>query len=93
MSELKNCMFQYAIEKEIIFDSDLLTRDEAVKLFEDNKQDFAKRLWHEESPQMCVWVNCKNETSYGDTLFNWCAEDFKVVGGELYHATGINAVK
>ena len=86
-------MFQYATEKEIIFDSDLLTKGEAVKLFEDNKQDFAKRLLHHESPQMCVWVNCKNNASYCDTLFNWYAEDFKVIDGELYHATGVDATQ
>ena len=81
---MKNTMFQYATRHKILADTDLITLDEATALFDKNKNDYIERLGKDEEPQMCIWINCNTNASYGDTLHNWCAEDFKVIGGELY---------
>lgn len=82
MSDIKDCMFQYATHKEIIEDTDLITLKEAKKLFDDYRQDFTEKL--DCNPQMVIWINCETNGSYSETLYNWCAEDFKVIEGELY---------
>ena len=81
---MKNCMFQYATNQRILADTDLITKDDALELFNKNKADYIERLSNDESPQMCIWIDCDTNASYGKTLHNWHAEDFKVIGGELY---------
>ena len=81
---MKNCMFQYATRHRILVDTDLITQDEAQKFFDNNRQDFIERLNKNEDPQMCVWINCETSKGYGKTLYDWCADDFKVIDGELY---------
>jgi len=81
---MKNCMFQYATRHRILVDTDLITQDEAQKFLDKNRQDFIERLNKDEEPQMCVWINCENSRDYGETLYDWCADDFKVIDGELY---------
>lgn len=80
----KDCIFQYATNHRILADTDLITLDDAKALFDKNKQDYIERLQADENPQMCVWINCDTSASYGETLYNWCSEDFKVIDGELY---------
>lgn len=81
---IKDCMFQYATSQKILADTDLITLDEAKKLFDKNKSDYIERLEKDENPQMCIWIACKNNSSYGDTLHNWYSEDFRVIDGELW---------
>lgn len=81
---MKNTMFQYATRNKILADTDLITLDEAVELFNKNKSDYIDRLDKDEEPQMCIWIDCDTNASYGKTLHNWYAEDFKVIDGELY---------
>jgi len=83
MTEL-NCMFQYGTKHRMLADTDLITQEDALSLFNKNKDDFIKRMDDDEEPQMCVWTNCKAAGNYGDTLNNWYADDFKVIDGELY---------
>lgn len=80
----KDCMFQYATNQRILADTDLITLDEAKTLFDKNRVDYIERLEKDENPQMCIWINCETSGSYGDTLHNWCAEDFRVIDGELW---------
>ncbi|MFT5450832.1 MAG: hypothetical protein ACI9N9_000312 [Enterobacterales bacterium] len=81
---MKNTMFQYATRHKILADTDLITLDEAVTLFDKNKSDYIERLDKDEEPQMCIWIDCDTNDSYGKTLHNWYADDFKVIDGELY---------
>ena len=77
-------MFQYGTNQRMLADTGLITQAEAMELFNKNKADFIKRLENDENPQMAVWINCATKSSYGQHLHNWYAEDFKVIGGELY---------
>ena len=83
MSELKDCMFQYATRHRVLVDTDLITKSEAIELFNKNKEDFKKRLDLGEEPEMALWVNCKDNSSYGDTLQYWDS-DLKLIDGRLY---------
>ena len=80
----KNCMFQYATRHRIYADTDLITKDDALALFNKNKQDFTDRIGSGDEAQMCIWINCKDSDSYGETLYDWCQDDFKVIDGDLY---------
>ena len=81
---MKDCMFQYATDQRILADTDLITQEDALELFNKNKQDYIKRLENYENPQMCIWVGCATNESYGETLHNWYAEDFRVIDGDLW---------
>lgn len=81
---MDDSMFQYGTNHTMLADTDLITKSEAVALFDNNKADFIKRLENDENPQMAVWVNCSGSQSYGQALYNWYADDFKVIDGELY---------
>jgi hypothetical protein len=81
---MKNTMFQYATNRKIIEDTGLLTLEASKALFENYRSDFIEELELDNNPQMCIWINCEDSYSYGETLLNWCADDFKVIDGELY---------
>lgn len=81
---MKNAMFQYGTDQRMLADTDLITLPDAMGLFNKNKDDYIKRMENDENPQMAVWIDCDTNASYGKTLHNWYAEDFKVIDGELY---------
>lgn len=77
-------MFQFATNGNVYDDTGLITINEATKLFEERKKEFVRELHLGTNPQMVIWINCSTDSSYGETLYNWCAEDFKLIDGELY---------
>lgn len=79
-----NCMFQYATRNKILADTGLITKECAEELFARNKDDFKKRLENDEEPEMAIWVNCKDNLDYGETLRHWNATDFITYNGELW---------
>jgi hypothetical protein len=81
---MKDTMFQYAICIKILVDTDLITLDEALSLFEENKSDYIERLGKDQDPEMAIWINCSTNSSYSETLKHWCADDMKLIDGELY---------
>jgi hypothetical protein len=81
---MKNAMFQYAKINEIFIDTDLITLDQAVSLFDENKSDYIERLGKGEDPEMAIWINCATNSSYSETLKHWCADDMKLIDGQLY---------
>ena len=89
MSKELNAMFQYGTSNEIFMDTDLITIEEATRLFTDNMQDYAERIEEGEDPQMVVWINCGHSGEYKETLYNWYAEDMEIIDGVLYENTGI----
>ena len=81
---MKDCMFQYATRHKVLADTDLIYMEEAKGLFEKNLDDYITRLENEEDPEMVIWIDCSDRNSYGETLYHWCAKDFKVIEGNLY---------
>ena len=86
---MKDCMFQYATKHRILADTDLITQEEAQALFDKNKSDYINRLENDEEPEMCIWIDCGTNSSYGDTSIHWTADDIKVIDGELYQRLSI----
>jgi hypothetical protein len=81
---MKNAMFQYATGNKILVDTDLITLDQAVSLFDENESDYLERLGKDEDPEMAIWINCATNSGYGETLKHWCADDMKLIDGQLY---------
>jgi hypothetical protein len=82
---MKNAMFQYATKYRTLNDTPLITLEEAISLFKENREDFKSRLKSGEEPEMAVWIDCKSSDSYGETLYHWDS-DMKVIDGILYQA-------
>jgi hypothetical protein len=61
---MKNCLFQYAIQQEVIEDTDLITEEEAQALWEKYQKHIRDNWDVLTSPQMCIWVDCATNTSY-----------------------------
>ncbi len=81
---MKDCMFQYATRHKVLADTGLITRKEADELFDKNIENFKERLVNGESPEMAVWVKCKDDTSYGNTSRYWDSNTLEVINGKLY---------
>lgn len=45
-------MFQYATKHKVLENTDLITLNEAIKLFDDSKKLFKKHLENEDEPEM-----------------------------------------
>ena len=84
---LANCAFQFATNTQnILFDTDSITKAEADKLFDENIEKFKELMDDDQEPEMVVWVNMKDSTSYGDTGRHWRADDMVVIDGRLFQA-------
>ena len=77
-------MFQYATRHKILVNTDLITNDEAESLFEKNRHDFIERTEKGEEPEMCIWVGCSNNSSYGQTSKYWHHEEIKIIDGQAF---------
>lgn len=82
--EKKNCMFQYATRHRVLVDSNLMSLEDANALFDKNIDDYKERLLNGEEPEMCIWINCKNNSDYHETSKHWHSDDIKVIDGEIY---------
>lgn len=85
--EERNCMVQYATAYRIIENTDLITLEEALKLFDKYAKDFIHDL--DEDPELVLWVDCKDNSSYGKTLHHWCSGNFKNLDGQLYRKVNV----
>ena len=91
----KDCAFQYAVANKgwldkspIIEDTDLITYEEAVKLWNKYLPDFIKRYEDEQSPEMAIWTDMKNNTDYHTDKHHLDARDnLKIVNGRIFQIT------
>lgn len=60
----RDCLFQYATRQKIYEDTDLITRDEADELWDKYKSSIRSNWDEFSSPQMCIWIKCKDNTDY-----------------------------
>ena len=81
---MKNCMFQYATYREVYKDTDLITLEEATSMFNDRKSLFAQHIASGERPEMAIWINCGDNSSYVETLHHWHCDDFIIMDSKLY---------
>jgi hypothetical protein len=81
----KNCAVQYATDDGRIYvDTDLITREEAEKIFSDNIEDFKEKMEQGRRPEIALWINMKDSGSYGETAKHWHADDMILKDGRLY---------
>jgi hypothetical protein len=70
IDEQKNCLFQYATDFggyagiKIYEDTDLITRNEAIQLWNKNLLKANKEIEDGARVDMVIWVGCKNNTDY-----------------------------
>lgn len=82
-------MFQYAISykylsPDIPENTDLITLDEAKELWHKYLPDFIRRRENDEGdPEMVIWINCSDNTNYGETLAH-IDYDTLLENGKLY---------
>ena len=77
-------MFQYATERKTIEDTELITKKDAVELYNKYLQDFTERLENEECPEIGIWIDCENDSNYHATMVHLCSDDCAVIDGVLY---------
>jgi hypothetical protein len=66
----KDAMFQFYSDTGIHADTDLVTLEVAKTLWDANKGDFIKLHEKGKSPEMVIWINCKDNKSYGDSIWH-----------------------
>lgn len=81
---MKNCMFQYATKNSVYVDTDLISMEEALDHFEKWKGKFKEHLESGLEPEMALWINCRDNSSYGETLHHWHSDEFMVQDGVLW---------
>lgn len=80
----KDCLFQYATKRNVIEDTELITREEADSLMFKYLDDL-KINWNEfESPQLGIWINCDNNTDYHTMGVDIDFRDCELENGHFY---------
>ena len=85
---MENCMFQYGTRHRVLANTDLITKEEAIDLFEKNVADYKERFENDEDPEMCIWVDCKSNSDYKETIKHWSAHCIVLIDGLLYEQVG-----
>lgn len=83
----KNCLFQYATAQKIIEDTGLITLKEAEGLWEKYQSDIKSRWNDDESPEMCIWIECDNDHDYSLELKDIDYRDCELASGRFYKVT------
>ncbi len=98
-------MFQYAYYNgvfsrgfsfstiQIIEDTDLITKQEALKRWKKYLPDFIYRLKEEQRPEMVIWVDCDSNTDYHTQLKCLDYRDNLVVRGKDIYKQSVTEEK
>lgn len=79
----KNCMFQFATTHEIIENTELITLVNAKALWEKNKTKFMKLHGEDSNPEMCIWIDCKDDGDYHSNIWYVDCESI-IKGNKVY---------
>ena len=81
---IKDCLFQYGTTHEMIEDTGLISAGEAEELWDKYIEDIKNR-WNEyDSPNMCIWINCKTDTDYHTVGKEIDFRDCELENGRFY---------
>ena len=83
----KDCLFQYATRHKIIEDTDLITQEEAEKMWEKYQKDIKENWDSFNSPQMCIWMNADSNIDYSKVLKEIDYRDCELENGTFYKIT------
>ena len=82
---MKDCIFQYALGNGIMnVDTDLITRPEAEKLWEEYKPMFMTDLERGDDPEMAVWIGMADDGDFHTTSLYWVGGDMIIHDGQMY---------
>ena len=84
MEEIKDCLFQYATRSSVIEDTDLITRSEAEELWDKYYKEVQKNWDSFDSPQVCIWIDCKSNTDYHTVGKEIDFRDCELENGRFY---------
>jgi hypothetical protein len=82
----KTFMFQYCNSKfgeSSVEDTGLISKAEAMKLFNTYYEDAVSSILNGEQVQMVIWCDCKTDTDYGATYAEIDSRDIRVIDGKL----------
>jgi len=83
-------LFQYATKQKIIEDTDLISFEKAKELWDKYIPDIKKRWNDFESPEMCIWKDCKNNTDYHTILIDIDFREHRLENDIFYKEEIIN---
>lgn len=87
MEGKKDCLFQFATRHKVFVDTDLITRTEANRFWNESMETL-KENWDEyESPQMCLWIECTKNTDYHTVGKEIDFRDCVLENGHFYRVT------
>lgn len=82
---MKDCVFQFSTaDGEIIENTDLITRADAVGLWKSYIDKFKDQVSSGRAPEMCIWIDMDNVDDFKKTAVHWCGEDFIVIDGKMF---------
>jgi len=84
MEEIKDCLFQYATRSSVIEDTDLITRSETEELWDKYYKEVQKNWDSFDSPQVCIWIDCKSNTDYHTVGKEIDFRDCELENGRFY---------
>jgi hypothetical protein len=85
MSKQKDCAFQYYANGKMIEDTDLITKEEGIKLIEKYKEDFINHCEKGNTAEMALWIEMSSSHNYHKTYLHVrTADDLIIKHGELY---------
>lgn len=82
-------MFQYAYDSflgvKIVCNTEPQTLEESQKLWDKYYPDCLRKLKEGEKPQMCLWIDCKDNTNYHtvEKEIDY-RDDYEIIKGEYY---------
>lgn len=82
----KTFMFQYYNSKfgeSPVEDTGLISKTEAMKLFNSYYKDAVSSILDGEQVQMVVWCDCKTDTDYGAMYAEIDSRDIRAIDGKL----------
>ena len=80
----KDCVFQYATPHYIVENTGLITRDEADALYKKYMPTFIRDTEAGLDPEMCIWIDMKDDCSYDKSVGHIYGQDCIVKDGVLF---------
>lgn len=84
MSEVKNCLFQYATSNTVIEDTCLITESEAEEMWGKYLEDIKTKWDAHNAPQMCIWIDCRTNSDYHTVGKEIDYQDCELIDGAFY---------
>ena len=82
--QIKDHCFQYASDRTVFVDSELITAERAGELWAENLPDFFKNVESESNPEMAIWSGMKDDSDFHTKARYLYGDDCRIIDGNLY---------